>query len=479
MITSHHLVEGSNVIEEENTGTLNNFIMMKLIKDQKDFFHTNGTKELSFRIEQLTKLKTVITNNYDLVEKAVFMDYGKSKFETHLGELSIVMEEIELAILNLHEWAAHKPKKSHVINMPGKSYVVPEPLGVSLIIGPWNYPFQLTLAPAVGALAAGCTVILKPSELTPHTSRLLSDLISANFEEKYFAVVEGGVAETTALLQEKFDIIFFTGSVPVGRIVYEAAAKNLTPVVLELGGKSPAIFMDDSELEISVRRMVWSKFFNSGQTCIAPDYIYVHESIEEQFLIQVAKEITAADYQLENENYVKMINVKNADRVSKLIDAEKVYIGGKFDVEARFVEPTVMRGVTWDDAVMREEVFGPVLPVLTFSDIDEVILEIKSRAKPLALYLFTQTEAIKDKVVNEISFGGGCINEALMHVMNSDMAFGGVGDSGIGGYHGEHGFLSFSHLKGMLEKELVPDPDVKYSPVTAAKLDLLHSVVSM
>jgi aldehyde dehydrogenase (NAD+) len=328
-------------------------------------------------------------------------------------------------------------------------------------------------------MAAGCTIVLKPSELAENCSRVLARLITENFDREYFAVVEGGVPETTALLAEKFDVIFFTGSVPVGKVVYQAAAKHLTPVILELGGKSPAIVAADTDLDIAVRRLVWAKFVNAGQTCIAPDYVCVHQSIERQFLETVAREIKNADYKSENGNFVNMINQRNTSRVVGLIDEDKVYLGGAYDVEKRFIEPTVMAGVTWDDKVMQDEIFGPVLPVMAYDDLDEVIREIKDRAKPLALYLFTQDEKIKEKVLQEVSFGGGCINEAVMHFANGDLPFGGVGDSGLGNYHGEAGFRAFSHYKSILDKEVVPDPDLKYPPYTEEKLQVLRSIAGI
>lgn len=449
--------------------------MEKLVKTQLAYFNTNTTKAVSFRIEQLNKLYQLLISNEALLEEAIAKDYGKSAFETFQTEFATVYEEIKIAIRDLEQWSAIKPVATDARNAPAKSYRIPEPLGVSLVIGPWNYPYQLSLAPVVAAIAAGCTVILKPSELTANCSAIMAKLINENFEEQYFHVVEGGIDETTALLDQKFDIIFFTGSVPVGRIVYQAAAKNLTPVVLELGGKSPVIIMPDSDLEVTVKRLVWAKYLNSGQTCIAPDYVYVHQSIEEEFLQKVAKEIEKSDYQLENGNFVKIINARNAERVSGLINPDKVYIGGNFNVDERFIEPTVLHGVTWEDKVMKDEIFGPIMAVLTFDDLDTVIREIKDRPKPLALYVFTKDEHIQKKVLGEISFGGGCINDAIMHISNGNLPFGGVGASGLGNYHGEAGFRAFSHYKGILEKEFTQDSDIKYSPHTEEKLQKMKA----
>jgi aldehyde dehydrogenase (NAD+) len=451
--------------------------MEQLVKLQRQYFNSNATKSIAFRIAQLKKLKGLIDSNESLLMKAIHKDYGKQEFETFISELNIVHDEIEAAIKNLNKWSQLKPMATNILNSPGKSYIIPEPLGVSLVIGPWNYPYQLTLGPVVAAIAAGCTIILKPSELTVHSSGLLAKLVTENFDQKYFAVVEGGIPETTALLEQKFDMIFFTGSVPVGKIVYQAAAKQLTPVVLELGGKSPAIFMPDSKLDVVIKRLVFAKFFNSGQTCIAPDYVLVHKSIEQEFLLKIAGEIKEADYKIENGNYVNIISTKNTSRIAGLIDPKKIYLGGAYDIEKRFIEPTIMNNVSWDDKVMQEEIFGPVLPILIFEELDDIITKIKERSKPLSLYLFTQDESVKKKVLSEISFGGGCVNEAVMHVTNVNLPFGGVGNSGIGNYHGEAGFKVFSHYKSILDKDVKPDLNLKYSPHTDKKLKTLKSLL--
>jgi aldehyde dehydrogenase (NAD+) len=453
--------------------------MKELVSLQRNYFNSNATKPVAFRLAQLNKLKGILDANESLVQEAIHKDIGKGPFETFLTEFYFVNDELKIAIRDLEEWARVKPIETNLLNSPAKSYVIPEPLGVSLVIAPWNYPYQLALNPVIAAMAAGCTILLKPSELTPNCSGLLAKLITENFDPEYFAVVQGGVPETTELLAQKFDVIFFTGSVPVGKVVYEAAAKHLTPVVLELGGKSPAIIAADTNMDIAVRRLVWAKFVNAGQTCIAPDYVCVHKNVERQFLETVAREIESADYKVENGNYVNIINEKNASRVAGLIEADKVYLGGAFDIEKRFIEPTVMTNVAWDDKVMRDEIFGPVLPVMAYEDLDEVIRQIKERPKPLALYLFTEDERIKEKVLGEVSFGGGCVNEAVMHIANGDLPFGGVGDSGIGNYHGEAGFRAFSHYKSILDKEVTPDPDVKYSPYTEEKLNMLKSIAAV
>lgn len=453
--------------------------MHDIVSVQRLFFNRNATKPTAFRAVQLEKLRALFKDNEGALEDALRKDYGKEVFETFLSEFFLIYHEIDVALENLEAWASRKPVPTNPLNMPASSYIIPEPLGVSLVIGPWNYPYQLAIAPAIAALAAGCTVILKPSELTVHSSALLSKLIRETFAPEVFAVVEGGVAETTALLAEKFDMIFFTGSVPVGKIVYQAAATHLTPVVLELGGKSPTIIAPDADLDVAAKRLVWAKFLNAGQTCIAPDYACVHRSLYTVFLDKLAHEIEAANYSLANGNYVRIVNTRNASRIADLIDPAKLAVGGGFDINQRLIEPTVLRDVTWDDRVMQDEIFGPVLPVQAYDDLDDLIAEIKQRPKPLALYLFTGDRAVKDKVLNEISFGGGCVNDAVMHITNGDLPFGGVGDSGMGNYHGEAGFRAFSHFKGVLDREVQADPDVKYSPHTGEKLMVLKSVLGM
>ena len=451
--------------------------MEQLVAAQRKYFNSNATKPVGFRIEQLKKLKAILRENNDQIAEAVYRDFGKSRFETILTELFVVFDDLNMAIENLSAWAAHKPAATNILNTPADCFIVPEPLGVSLVIGPWNYPYQLTLAPLVASMAAGCTAVIKPSELTVHCSAIIEKLINENFEPEYLLVVEGGIPETTQLLEQKFDKIFFTGSVPVGKVVYQAAAKHLTPVTLELGGKSPVIILPDADLEVTVRRLVWAKFLNSGQTCIAPDYIYVHRSVEGKFLQLLVNEIELRDYRLENDNFVQIVNERNAERLVGMIDTVKVYYGGVFDIKKRFIAPTVMTNITWQDKVMQQEIFGPLLPVMVFDNLDTVITEVKENPKPLALYLFTKDDTVKKKVLSEVSFGGGCINEAVMHVSNGLLPFGGVGDSGIGSYHGEEGFKAFSHFKSIIDKPLTGEPDTKYAPYNADKLKMLESLL--
>jgi aldehyde dehydrogenase (NAD+) len=450
-----------------------------LIESQRVFFNSGKTKSIDFRIEQLKKLKRVILDNETNLHNAIFADFKKSPFDNYSSELAILYIEIDNAIKKVKRWAGFKRAGTNLANFPAKSYIIPEPLGVSLIIGAWNYPYQLSIGPAIAAIAAGNTVVLKPSELPAHTSSLMAEIINNNFDPALFRVVEGGVPETEELLNLRFDKIFFTGSVNVGRIVYMAAARHLTPVTLELGGKSPAFILDDANMAIYVKRLVWAKFFNAGQTCIAPDYVLVQESLKDKFVKMAISEIKKERFSVENSNYVQIINERNILRLSKMVDSAKIVFGGGFDVESRIFEPTIIDNVSFDDAVMQEEIFGPILPVISFKSLDDVIREVKEREKPLSCYIFTVNKQLKRKILNEISFGGGCVNDAIMHVSNDYLPFGGVGESGIGSYHGEYGFKSFSHYKSILEKSTWFEPNLKYYPRTALKFTILKKILKL
>ncbi|HEX7903445.1 MAG TPA: aldehyde dehydrogenase [Chitinophagaceae bacterium] len=443
--------------------------MKALINLQKKYFNSNATKPLDFRIEQLKKLKSVLKTYEQELTDAVFNDFQKGSFNTFLSEFAGIYVDLDKSIKKLHKWAKIKRVKTNMVNLPASSCIMPEPLGVCLIIGAWNYPINLCLVPAIAAIAAGNTVVLKPSELATHTSSVLSTIITSNFDPSFFAVVEGGVEETSELLEQPFDKIFFTGSVPVGKIVYKAAAKNLIPVTLELGGKSPLIVAQDANLKICVKRLVWGKFVNAGQTCIAPDYVLVHKSIEKIFLEILKKEIEQAQLSLANQNYAQIISEKHLDRLVNLIEPGKVFVGGEYDRAKRLLAPTVLINVSEDDKVMEDEIFGPILPVLTYDDIDNAIAFIKSRPKPLALYLFSESNTLRKKIQNEISFGGGMVNDVLMHFINDELPFGGVGNSGIGDYHGEAGFKCFSHYKSIIKKPTWFELPLKYYPFSKWK----------
>jgi aldehyde dehydrogenase (NAD+) len=451
----------------------------EIVRTQHEFFESGQTLPVSFRKKQLKRLKKALKANEEPLYQAIYQDFSKSEFDTYSTELGLLYHEIDLAIKHLSSWAARERVSTNLANLPGKSYIIREPLGVSLVIGAWNYPYQLSLGPCVAAMAAGCTVVLKPSELPARTSALIARLIGEVFVPEYFAVVEGGVDETSELLDQKFDKIFFTGSTRVGRIVYQAAAKNLTPVTLELGGKSPAIICADAKLPITVKRLVWAKFLNAGQTCIAPDYVLVHRAVKAKFLELLKKEIAGAHYDISNGNYVQIINEANFDRLAKLIDPEKIVTGGTQIRAERIIEPTVLSDIGFDDKVMQEEIFGPILPVIDFEALDEAIGKVKSLPRPLSCYVFTSNNSNKERVLAELSFGGGSVNDAIMHIANSNLPFGGVGSSGIGSYHGEHGFLAFSHQKSILERSTLFEPNIKYYPQTKTKFWLIRKLFGL
>ncbi len=444
--------------------------MKELIHNQRAYFNTNATKNVAFRKAQLKKLKAVLKQNEALLYEAIFQDFKKSEFDTYSTELSFVYHDISEAINKVGKWSRVKRARTNLINFPAKTYVIPEPLGVTLVIGAWNYPYLLSLAPVIAAIAAGNTVILKPSELPSNTSRAMAKIINENFDANYLRVIEGGVAETTALLAEKLDKIFFTGSVPVGKIIYQAAAKNLTPVTLELGGKSPAIITADSNLKMAAKRIVWAKFLNAGQTCISPDYILIDAKVKSAFIDLVKQEIEQAEYATTNHNYVQIINESNLERLAKMIDPAKVIIGGEIDRVERCIAPTVMDNVSFEDAIMQEEIFGPIMPIITYESLAEAIAKVKSYPKPLSLYVFTKNKAQRAQVLNELSFGGGGVNEAIMQITNHHVPFGGVGESGIGSYHGESGFKAFSHYKSVIDKPTWFELSLKYAPRSAKKL---------
>ena len=451
--------------------------MNTIVSNQRTFFNRNTTKNIAFRIEQLKKLKHLLQSNEAKMEQAIFADFSKSAFDNYSTELALLYAEIDHAIRKLPKWSAQKRVWTDLVNLPAKSYILPEPLGVTLVIGAWNYPYQLSFAPAIAAIAAGNTVVLKPSELPANTSKVMAEIVNSNFDPAFFHVVEGGINETQQLLEQRFDKIFFTGSVPVGRIVYQAAAKHLTPVTLELGGKSPAIILDDISLDIYAKRLVWAKFLNAGQTCIAPDYILVKRPVKDKLIASLKAEIEKSGFSVENNNYVQIISSKNGKRLQTYIDKEKVVMGGNYNDEKRIFEPTIMDNVSFDDAVMQEEIFGPILPVLPFDSLDEVIAEIKRREKPLACYIFTDNKSLRDKILKEVSFGGGCVNDALMHISNSRMPFGGVGESGIGSYHGEYGFKTFTHYKSVLDKPTWLEPGLKYAPNDDKKMKWMKKIL--
>ena len=448
-----------------------------ILQQQKTFFNTHATKDLDFRKAQLQKLKKLVKSNEKLLYDAIYQDFGKSEFETFGTEISFVYKDIDYYLKNLKSFAKPKSVLTNIVNQMGSSKIVFEPLGNCLVIGAWNYPYQLTLTPVIAAIAAGNTCVIKPSELPENTMKAMAKLINENFDPQFLYVVEGGVEETTAILKLRFDKIFFTGSPRVGKIVYKAAAEHLTPVTLELGGKSPAFVTEKADLQIAAKRIVWGKFINAGQTCVAPDYLYVAENIKAKFLKVLIEEIKKRNYTDNVDHYCKIINERNFDRLEKMIDREKVVFGGETNREKRYISPTVLDNVTWEDAVMQEEIFGPILPILTYKNLETAMQTVVEGEKPLSAYLFSNDAKEQELFTEKLSFGGGCINDTLMHLSNDRLPFGGVGNSGIGHYHGKFGFEAFSHQKAILKKSNYLEPELKYPPYSDAKLNILKKLL--
>jgi aldehyde dehydrogenase (NAD+) len=449
--------------------------LTSILKNQQTLFDSNKTKDVNFRISQLKILKEILKQNEADLYRAIYKDFGKSQFDTYLTELSQVYVEINLYLKKVKKWNRKKRVRTNLINQPARSYIIPEPLGSTLVIGAWNYPIYLSLMPVIAAIGAGNTVILKPSEISSNVSSALVKIINENFPQDYFHVIEGGVKETTELLKLKFDKIFFTGSTEVGKIVYQAAAKNLTPVTLELGGKSPTFVLHDCNIAITVKRIVWSKFLNAGQTCVAPDYILVDERIKSKFLEALKSEIKTyfPDQLVLRDNYTQIINDRHFNRLNKLIDKNRVFIGGDSDKSQRYLEPTLLQDITFDDDIMKEEIFGPILPVVSFSNLNEVIQKVKKLPKPLSCYIYSNDKKAINKVLTELSFGSGSINDSVVQLSNSNLPFGGVGASGMGTYHGDKGFETFSHYKSILHRFTWFEPSLKYFPYTKLKSRLL------
>ncbi|KIA83207.1 aldehyde dehydrogenase [Kaistella solincola] len=448
-----------------------------ILAAQKEFFNSQQTKAYKFRKRNLEKMRDLLVKNDDLLYEAIYADFGKSKFDTLTTEISFVLKDIDYFLGNLKSLMRPDNAKTNLANQLGSSKIYSEPLGNCLVIGAWNYPYQLSLSPVVAAIAAGNTCIVKPSEIAENTMKAMAKVINENFPQEFLFVAEGGVAETTEILKLKFDKIFFTGSPRVGQIVYEAAAKHLTPVTLELGGKSPAIVTSSADFEVAAKRIVWGKFLNAGQTCVAPDYILVDEKVKVSFLDSLKSYIQKYNYQPDSEHYTQIINDRNFERLLQLIDHEKVYIGGNSNAEKRFIEPTILADVTWNDAVMQEEIFGPILPVLTFKNFNDALSQIAAYEKPLSAYLFTDKSEEKEQFVSKISFGGGCINDVVMHLSNDHLPFGGVGNSGMGNYHGKYGFDAFSHKKAVLSRATWGEPDLKYPPYSEKKLEWIKKLL--
>ena len=445
-----------------------------VIEQQRQFAILGKAKEIPFRIQQLQKLKKILKDNEADLCKALYADMKKSTFDVYLSELGMLYHELNYTIKHLEKWSQPKRVKTGLLNFPAKSFIYPEPYGTTFIIGVWNYPYQLTFMPLIAAMAAGNTSIIKPSELTVHASAIITKLINQHFAPEYLFAIEGDASVSQEILSYRFDKIFFTGGETVGKIVAKAAAEYLTPVCLELGGKSPCLVFSDSNLKVAAQRIIWGKFLNAGQTCIAPDYLLVEKVIYEPFLAELKSQLhkMLGSNPHSSEDYSRIVNQKHLQRLQKLIDPQKIVVGGDVIESENYFAPTILRDVTFQDEVMKDEIFGPILPVIPFTDLDWAIREIKARPSPLALYIFGKNKAVQSKILKEISFGGGCINDVLMHITNNSLPFGGVGNSGMGNYHGEAGFKAFSHYKSILQKSLRAEPPLKYPPYNKLKLKI-------
>lgn len=437
----------------------------QLVANQKKSFNEGITRPFEARKESLDTLRSLVSENEMELCDAIKKDFGKPYFESFSTEIYTVLHEIDFHLKNLQKWIEPESVGSSIVTFPSRNKIYKQPLGTVLIIGAWNYPIHLTLMPLIGAISAGNTVVLKPSEIAPETSSALYSLFSNHFNQNTIAVVEGAVDTTTKLLNQPFDKIFFTGSSRVGKIVMKAAAEQLIPVTLELGGKSPAIVHQDADIEVSARRIWWGKTINAGQTCVASDFVAVHESVRDEFIKQskrVLSEFFRDDYQ-PGENYTKIVNESHFDRLQNLLDQSEVIFGGISNKENLFIEPTIILS-DWDSEIMQDEIFGPLMPIVTYSNPNELVEKLRKKPSPLALYLFTKDADLEENIINNVPFGGGCINETVQHLGNPHLPFGGVGSSGMGSYHGKYSFDTFSRNQSVMKKPFWPDPDFRYPP---------------
>ena len=449
----------------------------EIVESEKHFFRTGVTRGVDFRIDMLKKFRKAIIENDELISAALKADLNKQPFESYMCETGLLLEEINFHIKRLKKWSKTRRVKSGIGQLPGRSYVCPEPYGVVLIMAPWNYPVQLCLMPLVGAISAGNCAVVKPSAYAPESSRVISKLIESAFPTGFVTAVEGGRDANTALLDAPFDYIFFTGSVAVGKTVMEAAAKRLTPVTLELGGKSPIIVDETANLPLAARRIAFGKVLNAGQTCVAPDYLMIEKSVEAPFIEEYKKALADFFPDGDMSGMVRIINDKHFERVCNILDnSGNVVIGGARDAETRFIEPAVLTEVPIDSPAMQQEIFGPVLPVLPYEKLDDCIDFIRSRPKPLALYIFSENKMNQEKVLNSCSFGGGCINDTVIHLASSHMSFGGVGESGMGSYHGKKSFDTFTHYRSVLKQGKL-DVKLRYFPYKSGKEKITRMIL--
>lgn len=455
---------------------MNEIEIKNIVNEERKYFYTGATLNIEFRIQALSKLKACILKHEKEINEALKKDLGKSAFESYMCETGLVLSEITYMLKHIRSLSKEKTVRTPLAQFHSRSYKKPSPYGVVLIMSPWNYPFLLTIDPLVDAIAAGNTVVLKPSAYSPYTSEIIRKIITECFDQSYVRVVTGGRAENTCLLNEHFDYIFFTGSQAVGKEVMKHASAHLTPITLELGGKSPCIVEKTANIKLAAKRIVFGKYLNCGQTCVAPDYIYCDRSIKDKLIKEIKKQIQKqfGKQPLSRENYGKIINEKHFDRILGLIDPKKVIYGGKSERSSLRIEPTVIDNVTFGDAIMQEEIFGPLMPILIYDSIDEVIHNVNAMPHPLAFYIFTSDKSVAKKLTSWCGFGGGCINDTIIHLATSEMGFGGFGESGMGSYHGKEGFRTFSHEKSIVDKKTWLDLPMRYQPYRKMNEKLIH-----
>ena len=436
------------------------------VQSQKEFFATGKTKDIQFRKQQLETLKQAIKAHQEPIKEALLKDLGKPKFEAILTEIANCEEETNYILKHLDDWGKTKPVRTPLSFFPANSFILPEPLGETLIIGPWNYPFQLSILPLLGAIAAGNCAVIKPSEITPNVSKVIADVIGKTFDPNYITVVEGDKTVAEELLQQKFDHIFYTGGARVGKIVMKAAAENLTPVTLELGGKSPCIVEPDIHIEHSARRIIWGKCLNAGQTCVAPDYLLVHREIKDQLVAAMKDCLNEffGENPAASPDYARIVSDRHFNRLTEFLKDGKIIVGGETDAETRYIAPTLLEEVNWEDAVMEEEIFGPILPIIEYDNLESAIAQINDRPKPLALYLFSKSKSKQKQVLQQTSAGGVTLNDTIIHLGSPELPFGGVGESGMGAYHGKASFDTFTHYKSVTNRKFWLDIKLRYPP---------------
>jgi len=450
----------------------------EILQKQRTFFATGKTKEVNFRVESLKKMEKWICSHDENIMAALKADLNKPPFEAYATEVGTVLDELRFTLKHISSWNRPKRVMSNLKNFPSSGRIYSEPYGVTLIMSPWNYPFMLTITPVIAAISAGNCALVKPSAYSPATSSLIAGMVAELFNAGHVTVVEGGREENRMLLDECYDLIFFTGSTSVGKTVMQAAAQHLTPVILELGGKSPCIVDETANIKIAAKRIVWGKFVNAGQTCVAPDYILVHDSVKQKLIDQMKVSIRAmyGEKPHENTDYPKIINEKHFHRLLGLLQGEEIVTGGKSNAATLQIEPTLLDNVGWNAPVMNEEIFGPLMPLLTFSNMEQAVKMVNDRPKPLSAYLFTSNKKAERYFLRNLSFGGGCINDTIVHLSVSRLPFGGVGASGMGGYHGKAGFDAFTHYKSVLHKSRYIDIPLRYPPYTKFALKLLKMI---